>query len=233
MQQRQHTLFTFLTAFFCVVVIVSDLVAAKMFNVGFLNQMALPVGLLTYPLAFSLSDLVTELYGPSRARLMIYLGFLLSFVAFGIVQMAVQLTPHPVWLTPDNPWGYSDVRHYQSAYESVFSMSGISLSASLTAYTVGQLLDVTIYAWIRSKTGTPHLWLRNVVSTLVSQIFDTAIVSSIVLFWGFHLDWPTILQIGLFSYGYKAFFAIANVPLFYAAVGLCTRYLNPHVQATP
>ena len=105
-------------------------------------------------------------------------------------------------------------------------LNGIIVFSSLIAYLVGQVIDIQIYAWIKNCTGEKHLWLRNNGSTLTSQLIDTCIVNFIHLYVGLGLSFDLVFKAMLFSYMYKAFFSMANTPLFYACVLFTKHMLN-------
>ncbi len=116
---------------FCVIVIISNIISAKMVLLPFFQNFSVPAGLLTYPITFFLSDLVTEVYGSIRAKKMVYLAFGMSILSFFIIKIAL-LVPSP-----------SIENHRQ--FQEIFGLSGTILFASLTAYIVSQTLDIQIY----------------------------------------------------------------------------------------
>ncbi|MCE5317361.1 MAG: queuosine precursor transporter [Parachlamydia sp.] len=191
---------------FSVIVVVTNLLSSKMVALPLLGGFVIPFGILTYPLTFLLSDLVTEIFGSQKARTMVYTGMACSLLSLGIVQCALSLPPADADM--------------QKSWQMVFGISKFVILGSLTAYIVGQILDIQLYTLIRRWTGERFLWLRCNGSTLLSQMIDTLIVNSIHLYWGLGLEYHTIVQIMLFSYCYKAFFSVANTPLFYLLVYL-------------
>lgn len=214
---RKEGLFIFLTTLFCLVLVLSNLIASKLFKMPFTTNQALPAGALIYPLTFWILDLVTEIYGILHARFTIYLGFFICFVAYFVMQLALFLPPDESW-----PW--------QIAYENIFNVSGMALIASVCAYIIGQHADVVLYSWIRGHTGTQHLWLRSSASNLIAQMFDTAIYNVILFYWGLQLDLSVVITISLACYAYKALFAVLNLPFFYAAIFLIKRFLYSNKQ---
>lgn len=194
---------TTITAAFSVIVVVSNAISAKLVALPLLS-IAIPAGLITYPLTFLLSDLMTELYGEQEGKRMVWTTLLLSLLSVLIIETAIRLPAEDPSL--------------QYAYEKILGMNSFAVLASLTAYTLAQLLDVRLYAWIRSLTGERMLWLRNNGSTLISQIVDTIAVNWIYLYIGMGLEKEVVLQAMLFSYLYKASFSICSTPLYYQLV---------------
>lgn len=192
-------------ASFCVIVVISNILSAKMVALPFL-ALSIPAGLITYPLTFLLSDLVTEIFGARRAKLMVYIALTMSLLSFGMIQVAL--------LLPQN--GLDE----QRAFQAVLGLSGLRIFSSLISYVTSQLVDIQLYAAIKQWTGPKFLWLRNNGSTCVSQIVDTVMIDLIFLWWGLGMTMAEVAPIMLFSYLYKAFFSVACTPLFYLLVFL-------------
>lgn len=213
-----------LSCLFSVILITSNLVGLKLFRMPFFPSLALPSGAITYPLTFLLTDIVSEIWGAKKANFMVYLGFAMSMCMLVIVQVVLQLPPHEFWVEANNPFGYQSIQEYQNAYESVFSLNGKLLFGSMLAYLTAQLVDIRIFHSLKRKTKGRHLWLRNNGSTFISQLLDTIIVNSIVLFWGLHMEFSLGLQIMATVYLYKVFFAICDTPFVYLGVKILNSY---------
>lgn len=106
----------------------------------------------------------------------------------------------------------------QNAYESVFTLPGFLISASMLAYLVAQLIDVRIFHYIKKITNGKKLWLRNNISTMFSQLIDTIIVNTIFLYFGLNLQWDIIFKIIIASYIFKIIIAAFDTPLVYLGV---------------
>jgi len=190
---------------------------------------ALTTGIITYPLTFLVTDLVSEIYGKRRADFMVLLGFLMSLLMLAITQIAMRVPPHPYWVPADSPF-YESVQGYQHAFESVFSLNGYLLFGSMLAYAAAQLTDNYLYHFYKRLTGGKHLWLRNNGSTMVSQLVDTAIVNSILFYLGFGWDFWTGVEVMMTIYFYKLMIAALDTPLIYGGVWLLKRILGQHAD---
>jgi len=102
-------------------------------------------------------------------------------------------------------------------------------AASLTAYVIGQLLDIQLFQAFRKITQHRYIWLRATGSTVISQLFDSILVTFIA-FWGEH---PTeiLLRLALGNYTWKFVVAVAITPLLYLGHGLLRR-LMPRQEAS-
>lgn len=201
----RQTIYQLICASFCVIVVVSNILSAKMVMLPFF-ELSIPAGLITYPLTFLLSDLVTEIYGAKSAKLMVYIALAMSLLSFGMIQVAL--------LLPEN--GLDE----HQAFETVLGLSGLRIFSSLISYLTSQLVDIQLYAAIKRWTGPKLLWLRNNGSTCTSQIVDTVMIDLIFLWWGLGMPMAVVGPIMLFSYIYKAFFSVACTPIFYLLVFL-------------
>lgn len=198
-------IYQIICASFCVIVVISNILSAKMVSLPFF-ALSIPAGLITYPMTFLLSDLVTEIFGAKRAKLMVYIAFAMSLLSFGMIQIALML--------PES--GIDE----QKAFQAVLGLSGLRIFSSLISYLTSQLVDIQLYAAIKQWTGQKLLWLRNNGSTCVSQIVDTVVIDLIFLWWGLEMTMAEVAPIMVFSYAYKAFFSIASTPIFYFLVFL-------------
>ncbi len=199
-------LYLCLCAAFCVIVVVANIISVKMVHVPYPVDLSFPVGLLFYPLTFLIGDLVTEIYGAKKAKLIVYIALGMNLLSLGMIQIALAL--------PAASW------QEESAFQDVLGLGNIRIMASLIAYLVAQIAGIQLFALIKSRTGERFLWLRNNASACVAQILDTVIVDLIYLYWGLGMPAEVVGQIILFSYVFKVFFSLANTPLFYLCVYL-------------
>lgn len=217
-QSPSNTFYQMMCSTFCILVVMSNLISAKMVHLPYFD-LILPAGLITYPLTFLISDLVTEFFGEKQAKIMVYIALGMNLLSFGIIQLALQLP--------------SSVGAEQAAFQTVLGLSGWRIFSSLTAYLIAQLVDIKLYAWIKSWTGLRFLWLRNNGSTCVSQILDTVIIDVLYLYTGLGMEWAQVLPIMFTSYAYKAFCSVANTPIFYLCVYLMKiKWEMPRVFST-
>jgi len=208
---RYERCFTILTALYVTLVVLTNTIGVKLFEVG---GRVLPVSILWYPLTFLVTDVVSEIYGARRARLMVVLGFSMSVVLLGLSLGGIALPTAAVY-----PLGED--------YRNIFSPVGRLLFGSMAAYLLAQLIDVKLFHFWKRRTQGRHLWLRNNASTMVSQFVDSVTVNVIFLyknpavFTGTNAD---LIGIILSVYVIKVLIAAADTPLCYAGVRAAERY---------
>ena len=231
---RSELTYTFLASTFAVVLVLTNIIGTKLFVLfpdggpawilgG--EPWTLTAGILTYPMTFFLTDIVSEIWGRKRANVMVGFGFVMSLMMLVILQAAIALPPASVWI-PQARFGLASSAEMQNAFHATFSNPAILLSASMTAYLVAQLLDVRLYHFWWRVTGGRHMWLRNNGSTMISQLVDTIIVNGIFLRFGLGFDWPLIAQVILAVYICKVVLALVDTPCIYGGRAVLERFLG-------
>ncbi len=224
--QSNENTYSLLVAIFAAILVLTNIIGVKIFTFApdmfsnglFGNPITLTTGIITYPLTFLITDIVSEIYGEKKATRMVFLGFIVSIISLFFIQLAVFLPGSNVWINSN--LGYNTVQEMQNAYESVFTLPGILIVASMTAYLVAQVVDVKIFHFLKRITSGKHLWLRNNLSTSVSQLIDTIIVNSIFLYIGLGLSFNIIFQIIVTTYVFKIIIALIDTPIVYLVVNL-------------
>ena len=237
---RPDAVYTLFAATFAVVLVLTNIIGTKLFylfpeggpswfNGG--EPVTLTAGIITYPVTFWLTDIVSEIWGRRRANLMVVLGFLMSLLMLAVIQIGVWLPASEFWSLPDQ--GFADSGVMQGAFAAVFHNPRLLLFASMLAYLVAQLFDVRLYHFWWRITGGGHMWIRNNGSTMISQLVDTIIVNGIFLRWGLDMEWGTILEIILWVYVCKVMLAMIDTPFIYLGRSFLRRYFGLRHEATP
>lgn len=160
------------------------------------------LGNIVYAGTFLATDIVSERYGPVVARRAVWLGFFAIVASTGLMQLALLFAPAP-----------SDTMH--ESLQAVFSVLPRVAGASLLAYIVSQRHDVWAFQFWKTRFPGP-LWLRNNMSTIVSQLIDSIIFTVAAFLGVFPL--LVLLEIAVSTYLLKAIVAIADTPFLYVAV---------------
>jgi len=157
-----------------------------------------------FAVTFPVTDVVTEVWGAKRARMIVYGGaFVNMFVMCGI-SLAMALPSPDYW------------QNQNDAYSLLYAAAPRIWVASITAVVVSQLLDIYIFNVIRSATNGRWLWLRNNGSTLVSQAADT-VIFYMIAFYGLIPD-SALISLLIGNYLLKIFLAALDTPLVYILV---------------
>ncbi len=203
---KLSTSYQLISTAFCVIVILSNIISVKMVPLPFFNDFSIPAGLMTYPLTFLLSDLVTEIFGAKKAKRMVYITLGMNILALSILQVALTMP--------------SQSSEEHAIFQAVLGLSGLRIFSSLAAYTISQIACIRIYTLLKQWTGLKFLWVRANGSTWISQLIDTTALDLLFFYWGVGMGLNQVVPIILFSFCYKVAFSIALTPLFYLLVSV-------------
>ncbi|HZK25681.1 MAG TPA: queuosine precursor transporter [Oscillospiraceae bacterium] len=201
---RQAKVFLLLSCCFTVLLVVSNIIAGKIIIVGTLMA---PAAVICYSLTFAITDTLAEIWGKERTQFVVNLGFLTVILSAVFIRLALVLPSAPLW-------------HGQEVFAAVLGSNLRMVAASLTAYVISQYHDVWAFTFWKEKTNGRHLWLRNNLSTTVSQLLDTVVFITLA-FYGTGVSlWSMIAG----QYLVKVIIAFCDTPLVYALVYLIKKY---------
>ena len=167
------------------------------------------MGVILYSSIYFASDLLSERYGKKEANRAVLIGFVVSVIF--IVMTSISL----MYLPSSNPKTAAFAQEIHQATSSLFAFSPRFILGSLLAYFISQRFDVWIFHYIKEKTKGRHLWLRNNLSTMLSQAIDT-LIYGVVVWWGV-VDFTTAMQLALAKYFFKVIIALIDTPFIYWA----------------
>ena len=164
-EQRSYRYYEFVMAAFVTVLICSNLIGpAKIaqFELPVVGAFVLGAGALFFPISYVFGDILTEVYGYSRARRVIWAGFAgLGFASF-MAAVVVALPPAPFW-------------KHQAAYEVAFGNTWRIVAASMIAYFWGEFVNSYVLAKMKIMTAGKWLWTRTIGSTIAGEAVDSAL----------------------------------------------------------
>jgi len=168
--------------------------------------LAFDAGTVFFPFAYIFGDVLTEVYGYSRARRVIWIGFgalIFTFLMFWLIRV---LPGEALWQETVG----------QNAFEAVLggiSFGGIVL-ASVLAYLIGSFANSVIMAIMKKLTGGRHLWTRTIGSTIVGEFLDSAIFIAIASLTGV-FPWELFWSLTLTNYIFKVAIEVLFTPVTY------------------
>ncbi|OIP94487.1 MAG: transporter [Syntrophobacteraceae bacterium CG2_30_61_12] len=210
-QLREERAFMVLAGIFVGSLVIASVLASKIITVF---GLVVPAGVLAYCITFVVTDVVGELWGERHANMVVGAGFVALLAAFPLVWLALAWPPAPFW--PHDP-----------AFHTILGSTSRIIVASFTAYLISQYHDVWAFNWLKQLTAGRHLWLRNNLSTAVSQLLDSVVFITIAFF-GVMPIVPLILG----QWAIKLVIALLDTPVIYATVWLLRRRrLSPALEA--
>jgi uncharacterized integral membrane protein (TIGR00697 family) len=201
-----------MAAFVAVLLLSNILGAGKVAEIDlpFIGLWPFGAGILFFPLAYVIGDVLTEVYGFARARRCIWVGTAaLLFMAF-MAWVVVALPPSPDW-------------GGQAAYEQVFGQVPRIVMASIIAFWAGEFVNSVVLARMKVWTQGRHLWTRTIGSTVCGQGVDSLIFYPLA-FWG-AAGWTNelVLQVMLTQWALKVAWEVILTPVTYAVINALKR----------
>lgn len=160
-------------------------------------------GTLTYPLTFTLRDLVHKVGGRHVARVVILVTASLNVVAAGAFWLTARL---PGDLAVDTP--------AQELFGSVLDPVLRITAASVVAQVVAELLDTEVYHRFVRRFGHRHQWGRVLSSNAVSVPIDSVVFVAIAF--GGVVPFAVAVSIVWANVVVKGLTSLLSVPLIYA-----------------
>ncbi len=195
-------MFVTITAIYVACLVLSNLVAGKMWAVS--GSITLPAAVILFPVTYILGDVFTEVYGFKKASYIIWMGFFLSFFAVAVYMITLAL-PYPSF------WGN------QEAYETVLGTTPRVAAASFAGYLGGEFSNSFIMSKLKTVTKGEKLWVRTILSTVVGEGIDSVIFITVSFFGT--MDNSILLTMILSQYLFKVIYEVVFTPVTYAAVG--------------
>jgi uncharacterized integral membrane protein (TIGR00697 family) len=159
MKSQYSPWFVIVVAVFISTLITANIIAVKLVDIF---GLVLPAAVIIFPLSYIFGDILTEVYGYSQARRVIWLGFLCNLLVVGAIWVAQILPAASFW-------------DGQSAYERILGFTPRLLIASFAAYLVGEFANSLVLAKMKIATHGRWLWTRTIGSTLVGQGLDSLV----------------------------------------------------------
>lgn len=159
MKNKVSVLFMLAGILFATCLLISNILASKILMIG---PWAAPAGVLIFPLAYIINDVIAEVWGYRKARLIIWSGFAVNLMAVFFFSLGVFVSPAPFW-------------QGQEAFSSVLGSTPRIVAASLMAYLLGSFLNAFIMSRFKVMTKGKGFSIRAIVSTLAGEGADSLI----------------------------------------------------------
>jgi len=240
LNKKENRLFFILGGFFVANALIAEFIGIKIFSLeetigidsssylffGEKISFNLTAGVLLWPIVFVLTDVINEYFGIKGVRFLSFLTVALISYAFVGVYFAIHLTPASWWIESAISEG---IPNFQNAFKKIFGQGLWIIGGSLTAFLIGQIIDVRVFQKLKSITGENKIWLRATGSTLISQLIDSFVVLFIAFKIGADWSWSLFLAVGTCNYIFKFIVAIIMTPIIYLAHLIIDKFLGPQL----
>ena len=187
-----------LFAWISIATIMANIIICKSIDIlGFTTSL----GNVLFASSFLATDIISEKYGYKESRKAIFLGVISQVLFLITTQLALVYIP-------------SDVDQVNESMQTLFAINLRVSIASIGMYLISNMADIYLFEMIKKKFPD-KLWLRNNVSTIVSNCLENYIFT-FVAFIGIY-DIETIISIATVASILEIIIAITDTPFLYLA----------------
>lgn len=168
MQKRQNTvsvLFMIFSILFCVCLITANILETKQIQV---LSVSLTGGLIVFPVSYIINDCVCEVWGYSKTRMLIWLGFAMNFFFVMVGALCDAIPGAPYW---DNEEGF----------HAIFGLAPRIAAASFIAFICGSFINAYVMSKMKIASNGKNFSLRAILSTVVGESIDSLIFFPLAL----------------------------------------------------
>lgn len=203
--------FLVLCVMFCTALIVSNIIAGKLWAAPF--GLTLTAGSVLFPIVYIIGDVMPEVYGLQATRRVIWLGFAANLFAVLFFAICLALPAPSFWRN-------------QAAFETVLGFTPRLLIASLLAYLVGTNVNAWIMVKMKEITQGRWLWTRTITSTIFGEGVDSTIFMLVAFLGVVPLDALPSLIVSQALF--KTIYEIIATPITYLVIGWFKRSEQGH-----
>ena len=180
---------------FCVCLVAAYLLETKVVPLG---PIAVTAGLIVFPVSYIINDCIAEVWGFRKARLIIWMGFLMNFMAVALGQIAVALPAAPFW-------------EGEAGFNFVFGMAPRIAAASLTAFLAGSFINAYVMSRMKVFSRGKNFSARAVLSTVAGESADSLLFFPLAF--GGLMPVPELLKMMLVQVVLKTLYEVIILPV--------------------
>jgi len=195
MKRNVSVLFMFAGILFAICLLISNILATKIILVG---SWAAPAGVLIFPIAYIINDVIVEVWGYQKARLIIWSGFAVNIMAVLFFSLALIVPAAPFWKN-------------QEAFATILGNTPRIIAASLLAYLTGSFLNAYVMSKVKILMKGKDFSVRAILSTLVGEAADSFIF--IIIAFAGNLPFNILISMIFTQACIKTIYEIVILPL--------------------
>lgn len=223
LQSKKDAIYLLLAAFFITNAVLAELIGGKLIfipiDLPFFGKPAASIGVIPWPIVLVATDIMNEYFGKEGVKRITWMTTAMIAYCFVILYIAVAVPAAD----------FSPVNNEN--FRIVFGQSMWIIVGSIIAFVLSQFIDVTVFWFVREKTGSKLLWLRTTGSTVVSQMIDSLAIIGIAFWLPGKITSGEFLNVAFTNYSYKLLIAIGLTPVIYLVHNLIDRYLGSEAES--
>lgn len=165
-ENKVSVLFMLFSVLFSVCLIAANVLETKQIAVG---TISLTGGLIVFPISYIINDCICEVWGYQKARLLIWLGFVMNFF-FVLVGTLCDAIPGASYWTNDE------------GFHAIFGLAPRIAIASFVAFLYGSFVNAYVMSRMKIASKGKHFSVRAVVSTIFGETTDSILFFPLALY---------------------------------------------------
>jgi hypothetical protein len=212
--RRISVLFMLYGILFCVCLITANVLETKQISLGPANMTA---GLIVFPVSYIINDVVCEVWGYRRTRLLIWMGFSMNFlfVVFGAIAD---------WIPGASYW------HGEEGFHQIFGLAPRIAGASFLAFLAGSFINAYVMSKMKLTSDGKNFSLRAVMSTIFGELTDSVIFFPLAL--GGVIPWEEMPSLVITQVSLKTIYEIIALPMTIRVVNFTKKHDHEDVFDT-
>lgn len=205
--------FPILSGLFVALLMISQVTAVKPVQLG----IAFTGADVLFPLVYLLGDVLTEIYGFARSRIVIWTGLVANLLMSAAVWLVGIMPGEPEWMAAGG----------QDAWNMLLGLAPRIAVASLLAYLFGEFVNSYVLSRLKVAMRGRLLWVRTIGSSMIAHAVDSLIFFPIA--YAGEWPWELIVEIMVVAYVLKVSIEVLMTPVTYAVVTFLKRHTGVDV----
>jgi len=193
-------LFMLFGILFCVCLITANVLETKQLSFGPVN---LTAGIIVFPVSYIINDVVCEVWGYARTRMLIWMGFAMNF--FFVIMGAIA-----DWI-PGAPYWNGD-----EGFHVIFGLAPRIALASFIAFIAGSFINAYVMSKMKISAKGSEAYRKNfsaraILSTIFGELTDSVIFFPLAL--GGVIPWEEMPSLMISQVTLKTLYEIVVLPV--------------------
>ena len=180
---------------FCVCLITANVLETKQLSFGPIN---LTAGIIVFPVSYIINDVVCEVWGYGRTRMLIWLGFAMNF--FFVMMGAIA-----DWIPGASYWDGEE------GFHQIFGLAPRIAGASFLAFLCGSFINAYVMSKMKLSSAGRNFSYRAVMSTVFGELTDSVIFFPLAL--GGVIPWEEMPSLVITQVTLKTVYEIIVLPV--------------------
>ena len=199
-KRKVSVLFMLFGTLFCVCLITANVLETKQLSFGPVN---LTAGIIVFPVSYIINDVVCEVWGYARTRMLIWMGFAMNF--FFVIMGAIA-----DWI-PGAPYWHGD-----EGFHVIFGLAPRIALASFIAFIAGSFINAYVMSKMKisakdSGAYRTNFSARAILSTVFGELTDSVIFFPLAL--GGVIPWEEMPSLVITQVTLKTLYEILVLPV--------------------